>query len=127
MVVLAPDGHERRLVVAQVLLELGVGGDVRAVVEDEVVLHFGTAWQVHIIVIKAVAVGAYAAFWGAEGVLADDGLKGVGRRELLAELWRGIFQYSLRASHFLPKPSSYILPFCEIIAVIRSGCHIASR
>ncbi len=39
----------------------------------------------------------------------------------------GLFQYSLRASHFLPSPSSYMLPFWEMMAVMRSGCHMARR
>jgi hypothetical protein len=33
----------------------------------------------------------------------------------------------LRASHFLPSPSSYMLPFWEMMAVMRSGCHMARR
>ena len=38
-----------------------------------------------VIVVERIAIGAYAALGRTEGVLADDGLKGKGRRELLAK------------------------------------------
>jgi len=78
-IVLSPDSQQRGLVVAQVLLELWIKSNIRTVVEDEVVLHLSTAWQVHIIVIKAVPIGTYATFGRTEGVLANDCFKGEGR------------------------------------------------
>ena len=77
-IVLAPDSQQRRLVVAKVLLELRIKSQVRAVVEDEVVLHLGTSGQIDVVEIEAVAVGADAAFRCAKSILSDDGLKGKG-------------------------------------------------
>ena len=112
-VVLAPHGHERRLVVAQILLELGIESHVRAVVENQVVLHLGAAGQVDVVEIEAVAVGAYAALGCSEGVLADDGLKGEGRRELLAQFRSRVLPIRLASLPLLAQP------FLIHVAVLR--------
>ena len=51
-VVLSPDSQQWGLVGTEVLLELRVKGNVRAIVEYEVVLHLGAAWLANIIVIE---------------------------------------------------------------------------
>ena len=51
-VVLSPDSQQRWLVGTEVFLKLRVEGNVRAIVENEVILHLGVAWLADIIVIE---------------------------------------------------------------------------
>ena len=51
-VVLSPYSQQWGLVGTEVLLKLRVEGNVRAIVENEVILHLGAAWLADIIVIE---------------------------------------------------------------------------
>ena len=51
-IVLSPYGQQRWLVGTEVLLKLRVEGNVRAIVENEVVLHLCPSWLADIIVIE---------------------------------------------------------------------------
>ena len=51
-VVLSPDSQQWGLIGTEVLLKLRVEGNVRAIVENEVILHLGAAWLADIIVIE---------------------------------------------------------------------------
>ena len=51
-VVLSPDSQQWGLISTEVLLKLWVEGNVRAIVENEVILHLGAAWLADIVVIE---------------------------------------------------------------------------
>ena len=51
-VVLTPDGQQRRLIGAEILLKLRVEGDVGTIVKDEVVLYLIASWLADIVVIE---------------------------------------------------------------------------
>src|SRR5262245_21539729 len=52
----APDGEQRRLVLAKVLLELRIHVDVARVVEEQVQLYLMRAGSGHVVVVQVVAV-----------------------------------------------------------------------
>lgn len=90
-IVFAPHGQKRRAVLAQVLLELRVERDIRAVIEDQIRLHLSVAGLHGIKQIELITVGSDAAFRCAKGVLADDGLTGKGVIKFFAQFFSGIF------------------------------------
>ena len=51
-VILSPDSQQWGLISTEVLLKFRVEGNVRAIVENEVILHLGAAWLADIIVIE---------------------------------------------------------------------------
>ena len=51
-VVLSPDSQQWGLIGTEVFLKLRVEGNVRAIVENEVILHLGAAWLADIVVIE---------------------------------------------------------------------------
>lgn len=63
----------------EILLELWIEGYVGAIVENQVVLHLSTSWLTDVVVVERIAVRAYTTFRRSEGVLSDDGFKGVCR------------------------------------------------
>ena len=51
-VVLSPDSQQWGLIGTEVFLKLRVEGNVRAIVENEVILHLGAAWLADIIIVE---------------------------------------------------------------------------
>src|SRR5215469_5878063 len=103
-VVPAPHREQRRPAGAEVLLECRVERDIARVVEEQVELDF---------------IGAAA------GEIVVCGCMNIRIASRLA--FDGSFQYAWTGFQPSPSPSSYALPFWEMIAVMRSGCRVAIR
>ena len=58
-IVLTPYSKQMRLMGTEILLELWIECNIRAVVQNQVVLHLGTVWLADIIVIERIAVWTY--------------------------------------------------------------------
>src|SRR5215472_14294405 len=108
--------------IAKIGLEFGIHSDVALVVTEQVELHLIDARSREIEVVERVPVGRN------RGRVCHTVVSGDRKaRRALRFASDGSCQYARIGFQPSLRPSTYALPFCEMIAVMRSGCLTARR
>ena len=127
-IMLAPDGEEGRPVGGEVRVEFRIKRDIARIVQEEIELDLVITRARQKRVIEPIGFRRDRRLVGnAVDILPLGPFEGQERADCIPVFRRGVAPYFWMGAQPSLRPSSYALPFCEMIAVTRSGREIARR